>query len=117
MAVLRLMLAMMAACSPVHKTLATPPPLPVATGNYPVYGHAADFSWIAGRVERGLQCTYLRFGDPAKELWGARIVLDAPDQTSDLQSGDTIIVRGELSQLAYGACGAPSYVVSSIEEH
>jgi hypothetical protein len=107
----------LAACSSMHKTIATPPPMPVATGNYPMYGHAADFSWLAGRVERDLQCTYLQFGNPAKEQWGGRIVLDAPDLTSDLQSGDTIVVRGELSRLAYGRCGSPSYLVSSIEEH
>jgi hypothetical protein len=93
-------------------------PLPVATGDYPMLGHAADFSWIAGRVERNLSCTYLRFGSARTTAWSGRIALVATfDQLAQLQTGDTLIIKGSLVPLSDGTCGPPSYVVSSIEEH
>ena len=66
-------------------------------------GHAADFSWIAGRLERSLSCTYLRFGSPKHAPWGGRIALGAtPDQVGRLPDGDTVVVKGDLKPLAYG---------------
>jgi hypothetical protein len=97
---------------------ASPSPLPVATGDYPTYGHAADFSWIAGRVERSLTCAYLRFSDRGRGAWGGYIALSGSDQQMGaLQAGDTIVIKGELLRLAYGTCGSPSYAIVSIEEH
>jgi hypothetical protein len=93
-------------------------PLPVATGNYPALGHAADYTWIAGEVEKDLTCTYLRFGSAQKTSWGGRIALVmTAQQLSQLQSGDTIVVTGTLVAFADGSCGSPSYVVSTIQEH
>jgi hypothetical protein len=110
-----------AACSSPDKhnaSDATQMPLPVATGDYPMLGHAADFSWIAGRVERDLSCTYLRFGSARAATWSGRIALVATsDQLAQLQAGDTLIIKGSLVPLSDGTCGPPSYVVSSIEEH
>ena len=81
-------------------------------------GHAADFSWVSGRIERDLSCTYLLFGNRRRSPWGGRVVLAVPAaQSSALRNGDAVVVKGELSQLAYGSCGTPSYVVESIEEH
>lgn len=96
----------------------TPSPLPVATGAYPMHGHAADFTWIAGTVERDLRCIYLDVSGSARSGFASRIALAATlEQAAQLQAGDTVVIKGELSRLAYGACGAPSYRVSSIEEH
>jgi hypothetical protein len=93
-------------------------PLSVATGDYPMYGHAADYSWLSGRVERDVACTYLHFGDRHGGSWGGQIALEAsPEQLRALHDGDTVVIKGELLRLAYGACGTPSYAVSSIEEH
>ena len=109
----------LAACSSHRPALlAGPFPVPVATGDYPAHGHAADFSWIAGQVERDLSCIYLDFGDRRRTPWGGRIALDATgEQMSVLRSGDMVVIKGELTRLAYGSCGSPSFVVSTIEEH
>jgi hypothetical protein len=83
-----------------------------------MYGYAADFSWIAGKVQRDISCLYLDFGDGKRSLWGGRIALNASaDQMEILRDGDTIVAKGELTRLGYGSCGSPSYVISSIEEH
>jgi len=117
------LLAMLAigACSSLVKHAAqelAATPLPIATGDYPMLGHAADFSWIAGRLEHSLSCTYLRFGSPKHAPWGGRIALGAaPDQVGQLPDGDTVVVKGDLTPLAYGTCGSPSYLMRSIEEH
>jgi hypothetical protein len=104
--------------SPAVLSTPSPKPLPVATGAYPTYGHAADFSWLAGRLQRGFSCTYLVFGPSARTPWAGRIpVVASPLQDDSLSDGDTVVLRGRLEPLSYGACGAPSYVVSRIEEH
>ena len=83
-----------------------------------MHGYAADFSWITGKVQRDLSCVYLNFGDSKESLWGGRIALSAPpDQMAMLREGDTIVAKGNLTQLGYGTCGSPSYLVSTIEEH
>lgn len=93
-------------------------PLPVATGDYPMYGHAADFSWLAGRIERSLACTYVRFGDHRRDQWDGHIALDAsPEQLDELKNDDMIVIKGELVRLGDGVCGSPSFIVSTIEEH
>lgn len=113
-----LLVLALTACTRERAGNDAPPPLAVATGDYPMYGHAADFSWLSGRVERGVACTYLRFGDRHAGPWGGQIPLDAsPGQLSTLRDGDTVVIKGELLRLAYGTCGAPSYAVSTIEEH
>lgn len=116
-----LVLASLASCSPATRSVAghvSPTPLPVATGDYPMYGYAADFSWITGKVQRNLSCVYLNFADGKESLWGGRIALSAStDQMAMLRDGDTIVAKGNLTQLSYGSCGSPSYVISSIEEH
>jgi hypothetical protein len=121
LAVAALALATLASCSPATRSAArhvSPSPLPIATGDYPMFGYAADFSWIAGKVQRDLSCLYLNFGDSRRSLWGGRIALNASaDQMDMLRNGDTIVIKGELTRLAYGSCGSPSYLVSSIEEH
>jgi hypothetical protein len=106
------------ACSRERAATGSQPPLSIATGDYPMYGHAADFSWLAGRVEQHVACTYLRFGEPHAGPLGGQIALEAtPEQLQQLRDGDTVVIKGGLLRLAYGTCGAPSYAVSTIEEH
>ncbi len=83
-----------------------------------MHGHAADYSWIAGTIDRDLACVYIDFGERRHSPWAGRLVLAAtPDQEQQLQQGDAVVIKGELSRLAYGSCGAPSYRIASIEEH
>jgi hypothetical protein len=113
-----LLVLALTACSRERAVNDAPPPLSVATGAYPMYGHAADYSWLSGRVERAVACTYLRFGDRHKGAWGGQIALNAsPEQLDRLHDGDTVVIKGDLLRLAYGSCGAPTYLVSEIEEH
>lgn len=109
------------ACSSLGKHVAiivTPTPLPIATGDYPTLGHAPDYSWISGQIERDLSCTYVRFASPAHAPWGGRVALYATlDQIGALPGGDTVVLKGKIMRLSYGTCGPPSYLVSSVEEH
>jgi hypothetical protein len=83
-----------------------------------MHGNAADYTWIAGTVERDLRCVYLDVSGSGRQGFGGRIALAVTaDQQMQLQEGDSVVIKGELSRLAYGACGAPSYRVASIEEH
>ena len=83
-----------------------------------MHGHAPDYAWIAGTVEKDLRCVYLDVAGSQRSISADRIALTiTPDQEAQLQQGDTVVIKGELSRLAYGACGAPSYLLSSIEEH
>lgn len=101
-----------------HAVVPIASPLPVATGDYPALGHAADFSWISGRIERDLSCTYLRFGSPKDAPWGGRILIVAPPGSGDpFQPGDNVVLKGSITRLAFGTCGAPAFMVSGIEEH
>src|SRR5207253_929529 len=50
--------------------------LPITSGNYPAFGHAPDFAWVAGRLVLSSpagQCTYVVFSTHAGEPWGGRI--------------------------------------------
>jgi len=107
----------LAACVPRRTGIdAAESPLPVATGDFPMHGHAPDYSWIAGTVDRDMSCIYLEYG--VRRAPDARIVLAvAPEQLQELHQGDAVVVKGELTALAYGTCGQPSYRIASIEEH
>lgn len=117
--VLALVSALLSACSGSARPTASasPSPLVVATGDYPMYGNAADFSWLAGRIERNLSCTYLRFGNRRRSVWAGSIALVEPEAGLDAGDGDMVVVHGRLSRLSAGVCGAPSYVVDELEEH
>jgi hypothetical protein len=108
------------ACSSARDGAATqtPMPLPITTGDYPMLGHAADFSWIAGRIERDLSCTYLQFGSARTEPWAGRIVLaGSPDRIAALQTGDTVVIKGALVRLLGNPCGPFAFEISVVEEH
>lgn len=113
-------LLQLGACT--HRTapgaLVSPSPLPVATGDYPVFGHAADFGWVAGRLEHSLACSYIVFDHTRHAPWGGRLALiDGANLTQPLPSGDTLIVKGDIARIGDGACGAPAYLVRAVEEH
>ena len=83
-----------------------------------MHGHASDYAWIAGTVKRDLTCIYLDVGAPRRSPWAGRIALvGTPEMLDELRQGDAVVIKGELSRLADGACGAPSYTIASIEEH
>jgi hypothetical protein len=98
----------------------TPVPLPVATGDYPAYGHAADYSWVAGRLMRSLKgggCTYVVFSLRPGAPWGGRLAL-APgdDRLAALRDGDMVVALGDFDPLP-GGCGSVAYRAKSVQEH
>lgn len=73
---------------------------------------------MAGRVERNLSCIYLRFSDRRRAAWGGSVAVIAPaGYANEFGDGDMIVVKGTLVRLSDGACGSPSYLVVSLEEH
>jgi hypothetical protein len=96
------------------------PTLPVTSGDYPAFGHAADFSWIAGRLIRSSpagQCTYVVFSSGRGGLWGGRIALANASKADAFPDGDMVVVEGRLDANEPGICGQPSMILRSIEEH
>jgi len=97
----------------------TPQPPHVTLGAYPPYGHAQDYSWIAGRIAARLNgCTYIVFGKAARTQWGGRMALIArPDVLANFPSGDMVVASGRLTWAPQGECGVPAFAAGSIEEH
>jgi hypothetical protein len=93
-------------------------PLPIATGDYPAYGHAPDYSWLAGRLaQRPNGCVYLVFAPTGRAPFGGRLALNAdPSTLHALPGGDMIVAFGRFSSAPQGDCGR-GYVVARIEEH
>lgn len=97
------------------------PTLPITVGNYPAYGHAVDFSWIAGRIVRSVpagECTYVIFSTRAGAPWGGRIALTSQESLTELfPDGDMVVVTGVLDSKVLGTCGDPALAVKTIQEH
>jgi len=91
----------------------------VVPGAYPRYGHAADFSWVAGRLAQRLNgCTYLVYGAATRTHPSGRIALVAPpDVLAGFPGGDMIVAFGRLTSAPQGECGSPAFAADSIEEH
>ena len=64
------------------------------------------------------QCTYVAFSTHRGEPWGGRIaLLDVGDTIARFPDGDMVVVTGSLDDHALTACGEPSLVVKTIEDH
>lgn len=98
---------------------AAPSPLPFVTGAYPEYGHAPNFSWVAGRLTvRPNGCVYLVFDTHHPPPWNGRVALFAQPQTlGRLADGDMIVAFGRLSAAPSGECGAAALDVTNVGEH
>jgi len=120
----------LAACSRAASGVGTQPApsptLPIATGRYPAYGAAADFTWIAGRLEQswlqrsspGGECTYIVYSTRRDAPWGGRISLYGDvDEISKFPDGDMVVVTAGTMTTSSGPCGGPGVVVKTIAEH
>jgi hypothetical protein len=92
---------------------------PLITGAYPQYGHAPDFSWVAGSIApRPDGCVYLQFDPRHEQPWDGRIALLADPQTlAPFPGGDMVVAFGRLSNAPRGECGAAALDVTQIGEH
>jgi hypothetical protein len=91
----------------------------VITGAYPRFGHAADFSWIAGRLAQRLNCcTYLVFNAASPTRPSGRIaVIAPPDVLARFAGGDMVVARGRLTSTPQGECGSPAFDAEAIGLH
>jgi hypothetical protein len=91
----------------------------VVTGAYPRFGHAVDFSWIAGRLAQRLNgCTYLVFGAATPTRPSGRIAIVASAETlARFAGGAMVVARGRLTSAPQGECGSPAFDADSIGLH
>jgi hypothetical protein len=75
--------------------VAPPPPAKPVAGTY---GHAADYSWLQGTLDRHFHGHLeLRYCDPATEdEWGGKVCLDADPRLAEFHEGDVLFVEGEI---------------------
>jgi hypothetical protein len=93
------------------------PPLPLKPGEK--YGHAADYRWLAGVVDRHVKGKYwlIRYADiGADDLWGGKVRLLDDERLRDLRDGDVVYVEGELMAPKSSAEGPayPPFRVTSV---
>ena len=63
------------------------------------YGHATDYSWLQGVVDKHYQGhLYLRFCDPSVEdTYGGKVCLQDDPRLAQLKDGDVIQVEGQVA--------------------
>lgn len=65
-----------------------------------------------------MSCEYVVFEDSRRAPWGGRLALiDRDGRMQAMASGDAVVVKGDLNRIGDGGCGAPAYLVRSVEEH
>jgi hypothetical protein len=93
------------------------PALPLKSGEK--FGHAPDYRWIAGIVDRHLKGAYftIRYADiGTDDLWGGKVRLLDDDRLRDLRNGDLVYVEGEVMapKSAAETSAYPPYRVTSV---
>ena len=71
-----------------------------------LYGHAADYTWIQGKLEQHPSgCLFLRYGEPFQpDAWDGKICLPDDPRLKAYKEGDLIRIEGEL--IAHAVAGA-----------
>ena len=99
----------------------SPTPAPITTGDFPAYGHAPDYTWIAGKFEPSLTggaCSYVIFSAMAHAPWGGRIAIEAHEgMLSGIAGGEMVVVHGDFDRALHARCGAVAYAARRIEAH
>lgn len=74
-------------------------PLPSAT----TYGHAADYRWLEGVLEKDIHGRMgLRYCDPTEEdRWGGMVWLDSDPRLAQFRDGDWVRVEGVLLSILH----------------
>jgi len=116
-------LALLSGCTHASgvATSTSPTPAPITTGDFPAYGHAPDYSWIAGKFERSLaggDCAYVIFSAMARAAFGGRIAIEAPNgELAGVADGDMLVVHGDFDRSPHPRCGAIAYAARRVEAH
>lgn len=86
------------------------PPLPMRPGEK--YGHAPDYRWLAGVLDKHAKGGFwtLRYADAsADDAWGGKVRLMDDPRLRGFGDGDLIYVEGELVAPPKSAADAPAY--------
>lgn len=81
------------------KPLPEPPASPPIRRQVPeTYGHAADYTWLQGVLDKDYQGQVgLRYCEPSLEdRWGGKVILADDPRLAQFHDGDLILVEGEL---------------------
>ncbi len=99
-------------------------PLPEAPASPPIrrqvpetYGHAADYTWLQGVVDKHYQGQFgLRYCEPSVEdRWGGKVILTDDPRLAPFHDGDLILVEGEMGKTAVDAWHRyPTYRIRDI---
>jgi hypothetical protein len=99
-------------------------PLAAATPLKPgeKFGHARDYRWVAGVLDRHLRGGYwtLRYADlSADDPWGGKVRLLDDRRLNEFKSGDVVYVEGELlaprtAAAAEGTANYPPFRVTNV---
>jgi hypothetical protein len=67
-----------------------------------LFGHAADYSWLQGILEKHYRGHLeLRYGDPTLEdKWGGKVALADDNRLQPFHEGDLVYVEGEILRSA-----------------
>jgi len=85
------------------------------------YGHAADYSWLKGRLEysasrKEWKLRYLRIDGAQTDQYGGSVVLSSSNLLQSFQPGEYVTVQGRIAGEAGGAGSfAPNYNVTRVE--
>jgi hypothetical protein len=95
----------------------TRPPLPLKPGE--LFGHAADYKWVAGILDKHQKGGYwsLRYAPSGDDdPWGGKVRLLDDDKLSGFASGDVIYVEGDLlaPRSAAETANYPPYRVTDV---
>jgi hypothetical protein len=104
---------------PPKDTGAPPTVFPLKAGEK--FGHAADYKWVAGVLDRHQKGGYwtIRYADFSEDdRWGGKVRLLDDAKLKDFQSGDVVLLEGELlapTSAADAAGPFPPYRVTGVK--
>jgi hypothetical protein len=79
------------------------------------FGHALDYSWVCGEVQRTRKGWHLRYaGVDETDTYGGSVMLSDDSRLVDLKEGEVFVVKGHL-QSPDAHTSAPVYVVSDVK--
>ena len=79
------------------------------------YGHAPDYSWVCGEVQRTRKGWHLRYANVDEtDTYGGSVMLNEDPRLADLKEGEVFVVKGHL-QSPDMHNSAPVYVVSDVK--
>jgi hypothetical protein len=63
-----------------------------------IHGHAPDYSWLQGVIDKHYQGHLeLRYCDPSEEdEWGGKVILEDDSRLAELKAGDVVRIEGEI---------------------